>query len=204
MSECPVCQSQLRNPPSGWHADSHCSRCGGVWISAERLRLTLRKWKNTEHFIEEGPTADFCPTCGPVPLDEGTLLNQRGLMCGICGGVFLRKPLREPRPPSEDSSPPGSEPEDRVRGLLVGVSNPSDHVALVDESRRAQKDHQPHISAPALLQVSQEVPAQAPPPDPQPQIKRVHIVALLGMRDLIWFGGLALAIIASLLYWMNP
>ena len=88
MNPCPSCQSTLQTPPVGWHADLRCDQCGGVWLSATRLEVTLTSWQITADFSEGSPSTDFCPSCGPVPLDEGTLLGQRGLSCSSCGGVF--------------------------------------------------------------------------------------------------------------------
>ena len=205
MSECPVCQSQLRPPPAGWHADSHCSRCGGVWISAKSLKSILQNWEINARFVEHGPSADFCPTCGPVPMDEGVLLDHRGLVCGSCRGVFLRKPLREPRvdPESQvDSEPPLKQDiDDWTSGPLSGDPHSStEEYDLGDVN--VSSDPPAQISAPALLHVSHKVPTQDPPPHPRAKERETKV--LVGLGDLIWFGGLAIAIIASLIYWMNP
>ena len=216
MSECPVCQSQLRSPPAGWHADSHCSSCGGVWISATRLESTLQKWDVSARFIEQGPSADFCPECGPVPMDDGTLLGQRGLVCGSCYGVFLRKPLREPRSTTQEISSVTQTTQDEISTSLILDSDPPrpfmapDEEYDLDESDDSSVTDQPFISAPALMQMSHQVPTQAPPKtskvptEAKMKAKAKRTAVLLGLRDLIWFGGLAVAIIASLIYWMNP
>ena len=212
MSPCPVCQSQLRLPPAGWHADSHCSRCGGVWITAQHLDTILQSWKISAQFVEHGPSADFCPECGPVPMDDGTLLGQRGLVCGSCHGIFLRKPLREPRTPSREEPPAQPSVDDLITSPLFPNSDPPMPFAQSDEMYDLGGVHETTneelkasivpISAPALFHLPDQVPTSAPPAEPK--VKKIRTKALLGLRDLIWFGGLAVAIAASLIYWMNP
>ena len=97
MHPCPSCQATLQIPPHDFKADAICDRCGGVWISALTLKSTLQSWRIQAKFVESGPSADFCPNCGPIPLDEGTLLGQDGLYCSSCRGVFMRKALKYER-----------------------------------------------------------------------------------------------------------
>lgn len=97
MHPCPSCQATLQIPPHDLKADAICDRCGGVWLSATTLKATLQSWRIQAKFVETGPSADFCPSCGPVPLDEGTLLGQDGLHCSSCRGVFMRKALKYER-----------------------------------------------------------------------------------------------------------
>lgn len=97
MHSCPSCQATLQTPPLDLKADAICDRCGGVWISASTLKSALQAWRIQSKFVESGPSSDFCPSCGPVPLDEGSLLGQDGLRCSSCRGVFMRKALRYER-----------------------------------------------------------------------------------------------------------
>lgn len=122
MHPCPSCQATLQTPPHDFKADAVCDRCGGVWMSLATIKSTLQSWRIQAKFIESGPSADFCPSCGPVPLDEGTLLGQEGLHCSSCRGVFMRKALKYER-----SSAPQEllKPQPKAQTKLVDHPPPS-------------------------------------------------------------------------------
>lgn len=231
MAQCPTCQSNLQPPPVGWHADAHCTRCGGVWISNDRLKEALRLWRITATFKEENPTADFCPQCGPVPLDEGSLLGQAGLSCSGCGGVFMRQPLRyeghQKQAPSPHSSvkpqaaPPAPSISDRplspptqLRPPAPPPPKPQQEAvpSAPDRSERhprARREAPPRQASSAQkIRLDQQPPPTIPPvhsqsqPSSSPSQPRMSLG--LTLTDLILFGSLIAGIIASLIYWQAP
>lgn len=194
MYACPSCQSTLQTPPVGWHADLHCDRCGGVWISDKTLKSALKSWRVSALFEEHSPSADFCPICGPVPLDEGILLGQEGLSCSSCRGVFMRRALRYERAPQDfPRTPPRSKQKVPMR--------PSSSETLLPEVERPSKalKRAPRASDENPNKVIAAVRKEAPLPPPSKR-KNTDVKT----ADLIWFGGLCVLIIASLIYWMNP
>lgn len=223
ISQCPVCQTSLRPAPTQLNADSHCSGCGGVWISADKLRALSRAWESRAMFVEEGPSADFCPECGPVPLDEGSFMDQPGLSCGQCRGVFMRSPLRErssshSRAPSQEidlpSDPdpipiysPRLSPSERAterppEHQPTRVSEVSTTESAPETSTRRMAPRLSHIT-PSKARIT--TPNTKGSKSPKRAARRDSLITvMIGVRDLIWFGMLVAVIIVSLLYWMNP
>ena len=212
MLQCPSCQSSMRLAPSQLNADEYCGECGGVWITAQKLSLTQSAWGLEARFIEDGPSADFCPECGPVPLDVGTLLGETGLSCSQCQGVFMRRPLKPPRGLSSARSLRSREqPQSRPR-IAVGHTE-DEGVRREAESHESNSPRRltprlTHIASPRVSAPSKTsaVKKQRLKTTPQTQPQRSNVIkwVAVGVRDLIWFGGLLIAIITSLLYWMSP
>lgn len=206
MAQCPVCQFDLQPPPVGWHADAHCGRCGGVWITSSRLEDALTRWRVNASFEEHAPSTDFCPSCGPVPLDEGTLLGQTGLSCSLCGGVFMRQPLRYERSkqtaiPTEqqvthESRPIRPQPIPPSRPKQSELSPQEAKVSLERPTEAPNRGKQRARRTPPKKTEKQLITHPTPRQAPQlPQVTR---------SDLFLFGGLVAGIIASLVYWMEP
>ena len=194
MYACPSCQSTLQTPPVGWHADLHCDHCGGVWISAKTLKSALNSWRVSALFEENSPSADFCPICGPVPLDEGTILGQEGLSCSSCRGVFMRRALRYERTPQalprsqHRAKPKVHRRPSPPKPLISTVERPSEVLKALPRS-----SDKPTKKAPTAIKKETQI-------LPSSTQKNADVKT----ADLLWFGGLCIFIIASLFYWMNP
>ena len=205
MNSCPACQATLQPPPVGWHADGLCDRCGGVWISENTLQTALMSWRVEASFIDESPSADFCPVCGPVPLDEGTLLGQKGLSCSSCHGVFMRKPLRYERPKQEVSTEtkPFATQSDSTSNLDSNLANEPLPYSVSNPINPQPKPRPPQPRPP-----QPRPPQPKPKPKPKPKSKSKPKSEVntpdVNTNDIIWFVVLILAILFSLLYWMNP
>ncbi|MAD61867.1 MAG: hypothetical protein CMH49_10220 [Myxococcales bacterium] len=227
MHPCPSCQATLQTPPHDFKADAVCDRCGGVWMSSATIKSTLQSWRIKAQFVEIGPSADFCPSCGPVPLDEGTLLGQEGLRCSSCRGVFMRKALKYERSPhpSVSTQPPR-------QANTIERARPSLPQAIREQSKPPQVEVNPITQPEQFKKAPQKKepaqPIKSPqaktqlrsqkPPQPKRQIKaKAHISHKsnhlksqskteldFNKSDAAWIALLLIGISISLVYWMNP
>ncbi len=193
MHSCPSCQATLQTPPLDLKADAICDRCGGVWISASTLKSALQAWRIQSKFVESGPSSDFCPSCGPVPLDEGSLLGQDGLRCSSCRGVFMRKALRYERQQVSINRPAPKAPAPKAPAPKAPVPKAPAPKAPVPKA--------PAPKAPAPKASQQKNIKKKKSKTPKDKAKSELD---FNKNDAIWITVLLVAIMISLIYWMNP
>ena len=227
MHPCPSCQATLQTPPHDFKADAVCDRCGGVWMSSATIKSTLQSWRIKAEFIESGPSADFCPSCGPVPLDEGTLLGQDGLRCSSCRGVFMRKALKYERSPN-----PSVSTKPQLQANTSERARPSLPQAIHEQSKPPQVEvnltNQPEQSKKTPPKKEQVKPIKSPqaktqlrPQKPTQSKRQIKAKAPASRKsnhlkskskteldfnksDAAWIAVLLIGISISLIYWMNP
>ena len=169
ISPCPLCETHLTAASEEWRADQRCERCGGVWISAQRLEREFETAGSLPKFDAEYPSANFCPVCGPVPLDQGSLSGRRGLCCGSCQGVFLYEPLsthstRPTQPvrstqPVEDASSSSSLNSSSIDASSAEVADPvkiNESKSQSETVESAQLDGRSELSASSSRPESRE------------------------------------------------
>ena len=124
----------------------------------------------------------------------------------------MRRPLKPPRGLSSTRDlRPREQPQSKPRATTEHTTDegvPRELDPHESNNHRRLTPRLTHIASPRVNapSKSRSIKSQKLKTTPQTKPQRSSLIkwVAVGVRDLMWFGGLLIAIVTSLLYWMSP